>query len=275
VWLEFLKNFYDDIDIRTGFFYKGITGAFYNSNHAGYFLMMSAMVVSALLALSKRKSNCVVFAVLCAFSLWLVIVNDTFGVYIAAFVTLALLTVFAWIRTRKSEHFVRSCIPVVLLVVLSVIVTLTGSKTVLSNIINLKNDIQDISSENEDAHNAGSGRWELWVATADMISDRPLIGYGPDNVNSEYEKRNLDMSRAHNEYLEHPLNCGIPFAVFYLSGIFYIVFRRVRNMRTYSDARKYLVPLMVCVGYMISAFTGVFLFYTACHFFVMLSLLKD
>lgn len=274
-WLGFLKDIYESKGIRTGVYYKGITGAFYNSNHVGYFLAMCSALVSAFFIVSKNKLCKTFFAFLCVVSVWLVIVNNTFGCYIAITVTYVVMAMFYFWRFRKNVSLSRLCYPLTVLVALTVILTFAGNNTVLTNVTTLKKDIGKIAGDNQSADKAGSGRWELWVETADMIQDKPVLGYGPDNVNDEYKSRKLDMTRAHNEYLEHPLNCGIIYAVFYMAGVFYIIFRRIRHMKNIYSLEEYLIPLAVCVCYMVSSFTGVFLFYTACHFFVMLSLLKD
>ncbi len=274
-WLLFLKNKYDDLGIRTGFYYKGLTGGFYNSNHIGYFLMICSLIISSWFVVAKRIWVKAILGILCVYSVWLVIINDTFGCYIALFVGLLLMTLLCTCKVKTERFLLGILFPMIVFVTLSVGMTISGDATVIRNFVKLESDIEKISTEDSGAGNAGSGRWELWVATFDMIEREPVLGYGPDNVNTMYKRYGLDLTRAHSEYLEHPLNCGIPFAVFYLSGVFYIIIKRIKRMKTAEDVQKYLIPLAASVGYMVSAFFGVFLFYTACHFIVTLSLLKD
>ena len=57
-----------------------------------------------------------------------------------------------------------------------------------------------------------------------MIKEKPLLGYGPDNLKPHYVERDVNLDRAHNEPIERAVATGIPSALFYYAAIGYAPF---------------------------------------------------
>ena len=145
---------------------------------------------------------------------------------------------------------------------------------IASNFINLKKDGEKIANSSKGYERAGSGRLKLWIATIHLIKDEPILGYGLDNVKDEYTKENVSMDRCHCEPLEIAVTAGIPAALCYVGAIIYIIIRNMRKKDLiYNDkVYNYMPATMSVCAYFLSGLVGVFLFYTACHMFIMMGL---
>jgi O-antigen ligase len=105
-----------------------------------------------------------------------------------------------------------------------------------------------------------------------MIAEKPVMGFGPDNLKSEYTAREVTLDRAHNEILERAVSTGIPSAVFYVAAILLAITETFRKRNFSIGDGASLAPLMSVTTYFLSGLVGVFLFYTAGHLFIMLAL---
>lgn len=273
-WAIPLKNFYDSIGIRTGHFYKGLTATFYNLNHMGYYAALCSMLFAALLIGAKRIWVKIMLSLICAYSFWIVVINDTFGCYLAVLATLVITAVFLII---SKENPLKSLAPLMIFVLVSAAVTFIppkGATSVIeSNVKTAVSDAKDIYQKSESASMAGSGRWILWQNTVSMIAEKPLWGFGPDNLKKEYTKRDVKIDRAHCEILERAVSTGIPSAVLYAAAILLAICSAAKGCKHKKCKADFLAPLMATCAYFVSSMVGVFLFYTACHFFVMLAML--
>jgi len=273
-----LSNIYDRLGFRVGHFYKGETASFYNLNHMGYYTTIGACLCTTLFYKSKNIFSALFSAFLCAFAYWTLIVNNTFGCFIAVSVTILFFAIF--LAVRKKVNFIKAFVPILVFILVCVGVTLKpfgdGESIISTNFSVISSDVKEISaSENKEDVNAGSGRWKLWVNTVDMIREKPLLGYGVDNLKKEYTERGVKLDRAHCEILEHSVSSGIPAAILYISAILFAFFSALKKRNLVITEDCTLAPLMAVCAYAISALVGVFLFYTACHFIIMLGLIRE
>ena len=65
-------------------------------------------------------------------------------------------------------------------------ITNLSTNYLLADFFRLGNDIANILSDSEDIGFAGSARWPLWVNGLEFIKQRPLFGYGLDNLGVRY-----------------------------------------------------------------------------------------
>lgn len=280
---QILKTFYDSLGIRTGHFYKGYTGSFYNLNHMGYYTVICSMLITGLLIKAKGILSNIFFALLAAYSYCTVIMNDTFGAYIAilAASVLVSLCIFVFSKNKNVCLAVKLLFPVAVFVSVSIGFSYFSAigkdgNTIAKNISTFSEDVKNVAKENGSKEvRAFSGRWPLWSATVDMIRERPLAGYGADNLKKEYTKRKVKMDRAHCEILETAVSSGIPAAIFYVFALLQVIFKRIRDKNLLKKDDSYLPFLMAVVGYCVSALVGVFLFYTAIHFMIMIGMLSN
>lgn len=254
-------------------YYGCKTGAFYNTNHSGYFIAMSVFAIIALISEDKRLYMKAAGVAMYVVNVWCLIINNTFGAYIAVLLGLVFLVIISLIKNKKVNRMV--LLSVLLFIAVS---AYTDSKT---NIISVNfgvtgNDIIKIAEGSEDADRAGTGRWELWVNAVKYIKKEPLFGSGPDCL-TEIEKRVVDkeaqegiLSEPHNEYLQYAAEIGIFPALCYIASLIMIVVFRLRELKKTEDSLIYKGAVVFV--YCVSAFFGVIFFYTAVYFFFFLGM---
>ncbi len=282
-------------NIFTGHFFKGNTGSFYNLNHLGYYIAMACMLSAGLFMTSKKTSGKIWSAVFLCFATWILILNDTFGAYLAVLFALIIIAIVMLFRVKSK--ITTAILPLVLFIAVSVGTTYISQRqsTIAYNFSTLGRDISSITthlfgSGDSDADadkgadsaspgtpsvnpdDAGSSRWVVWTNTIEMISEKPIVGYGPDNLKEEYTQRKVAVDRAHNEPLERAVSTGILSAVCYVGAVLYVIWQGLKRKDHLSET-SVLIPLCVVLGYSISALVGVFLFYTACHYMIFMGLM--
>ncbi|MBR3933982.1 MAG: O-antigen ligase family protein [Clostridia bacterium] len=281
-----LMEFYDKKGVRIGHFYKGFTGSFYNLNHAAYYLLVGSMLISGKVIMSKKTVSKILWSLFALYSYYILIINDTFGCYLALIATLVIIGVLKLIYDFKILEkgtykvwriILDSLLPLLLVVVMSVsFIAFSGEEnSIIKNFKNLGKDVKKVAtSDNLEEEHAGSGRLEMWLATVDMIKEKPIFGYGPDNLKSAYVEREAKLDRAHNEPLEKAVASGIPSALVYYAAVILAIVLFLKNKRNFGSETS-LLPFMALVGYLISSLFGVFLFYTAGYFVMMLAFISS
>lgn len=273
---NYLSGIYQNLGIRYGHFYKGITGCFYNSNHAGYYITVGTMLVSGMLIFSDKLYKKIIWGALAVYSYYVIIINNTLGCYLAIIVALILTAIVFIVKDKKKnlKRIFNVLIPVILFfaVTLAFNVFEHGNSTITRDLTTFKNDVKNIAASENIANEkkAGSGRIGVWLATLDMISEKPVFGWGADNLKAEYVERGEEVDRAHNEPLEMAVSNGIPATILYYLAIAIGLVLFICN-KTWFFEQTRLIPFMAVLGYLFSSLVGVFLFYTAGYFFMMLA----
>lgn len=271
---EFLMGVYNNWGIRTGHFYKGMTGSFYNLNHVGYYIVVCSMLISGKLFFAKTLKAKIIWGIFALYSYYVMIVNDTFGGYLAILITLIIMPIFVLIKTKakNKNDILRAFLPLVIFALLNLVFVAADPQgnPIKRNFNVFGNDVEKIATtDNIREEEAGSGRLSIWVATVDMIKEKPLLGYGPDNLKPHYVDREVTLDRAHNEPIERAVATGIPSAIFYYAAIGYALFTFIKSKKTWQCEQRFS-SMMATVGYLVSSLVGVFLFYTGGFFFLLL-----
>ncbi|MHC1718752.1 MAG: O-antigen ligase family protein [Acidaminococcaceae bacterium] len=236
---------------------------FYNTNHYGYYLTMIIAVSTGLYFKSKRILEHAVYIFVFTLNTWCLIINNTFGCYLSIILICLAGPLFL---NKTAEKFSKTKCLIPLMVI--ILLTISSSQIVANNFLSLSSDIKNIAAENSAAKNAGSKRWELWTNGLDMLKDRPIFGYGPENLGKEYLARGIDQDRPHNEYLQHALFLGIPALILYLTALFTILLNWLKNL-AYLTVSAFVSGLVI-IAYLCSAFFGNTMFYTTIFFFLLL-----
>ncbi len=131
-------------------------------------------------------------------------------------------------------------------------------------------------TRSEEALQAGTTRWLLWLHAIDFIKEKPVFGFGPDNLEEPYLAVGLTDTRPHNEFLQHAAALGIPAAIFYLISV---VTFTVTYFKKKID-NPIVIGLVCTVGaYVFSSLFGNSMFYTTPFFFMIFgmatSVIKD
>jgi len=269
-----LMAFYDRHGLRVGHFYKGLTGSFYNLNHLGYYITVCTMLVSCLAVKAEKLSSKIMWSIYAVYCYFIIIMNDTFGCYLAIFA--ALVTILAVVLMKLKEKTPKTCVnaalPLILFICVNIIFCAVkpNDNPIVKNFKVLGKDVKTIATtENIEEEHAGSGRLEMWLATVDMIKEKPILGYGPDNLKPHYVEREVKLDRAHNEPLERAVATGVPSALIYYAAVIMAIIAYFKSKKWHDTT--YFASFIAVVGYLVSSLFGVQLFYTGGFFFIFLA----
>ena len=256
--------------IINGYFAEGgwpWTGIYNNPNHFGYYLSMSIVYAGYSFVLNKSKTK---WMYLLSYMILVatLIFNNTLGCFIAVVATLIIGKILLFIKDKTTLS--KNILLIVLLIVVTTTVTLTANEGIISSLIQTGTEISDIA-QGEINSDAGSGRMELWLGALQFIGERPLVGYGPDNLTKRYTEIGVDLDKTHNEYLQYMAECGIPTLIFYITALALLYIRRIKILKSLSKVQ--LIFMAVVGVYLISAFFGNTMIYIVPHFWMALALI--
>jgi O-antigen ligase len=106
------------------------------------------------------------------------------------------------------------------------------------------------------AGGSGSLRLDIWRSAVEMIRDRPVTGYGPDQFFYTYTPRYVRpaawderfTSHAHNLVADFWIRLGIIGAVFALLGVGIVIFLTVRRLRNTGQVSYLTVAATLTLG---------------------------
>ena len=253
------------------------TVVFNNSNHFGYLICMGVLAFAALFLFDSQAKKAVRFSCLLGLALLscALLVNNTFGAYLAAAITLVVMYVF-YIRSGRKVSFI-IFIPALIFLVISLwnvvgpaLSSSSSTSTLSANFQQTGSDISNIAENNEQADRAGSGRLILWKETVQRIMQRPFFGFGPEGFfGSNAIRGNM---RPHNEYLQIAGYLGIPALLLYLGALFTMAWHHWKRLKTMKP--MVIAASCVTVAYLISAFVGNPVFNTVPFFWMFLGLIS-
>ncbi len=146
-----------------------------------------------------------------------------------------------------------------------------------NSIINRSNKNQIVSDNGELTGSAG-GRAEILRISFDAFLDKPFLGYGPDTLKYRLSEEYTDeftsyfiehgafIDKAHNEFLEYAVSCGIFTLVCYLILLILIIVRLWKNKK--DDINKIL--LITIIAYLVQSFFNISMIAVAPTFWILL-----
>lgn len=251
--------FYLDADLRAAMFH--------HYNHFGYFLALCVPLCFGL-ALSDEKPSLPRLA-----EFWLscnaLAFNSTRGAFLAIGAMLALWNLI--IPLCHREKWKR-----LLLLDLVFIATIgflnTGSTLMerMSALIQQLESVQEAPENTAALDGLGSNRGILWRLGIGYALEKPLFGYGPENLGQLYYAYSPDLSdRPHNELIQIAASLGIPALCFYLTGLGSLLAAFLRRFRAMSIPE--LAVFASVGGYLVSSLFGNSMYYTTPYFCMMLA----
>lgn len=258
-------------------------GVFENINHYGYYLLLVTIITGLLFVYQKNKYVKVLYLCAYAFLMYFLILNNTFGVYLA--LCCALVLFFIYCIYKKKRVFL-STVPIIILIIMSLITKNGQEIIILNNIKGFKDDIQKIAQvflyngnnettdeyiTNKEFESAGSGRMQIWKYGIKFALEKPIFGYGPDNLGRKYLEENIFQDRPHNLLIQLANTSGIPGLILYVTAIGIILIRAIKTMN--ENNSLHIVLLFTLVAYLISAMFGNSMYYTSPYFFILLGFL--
>ena len=257
-----------------------------NSNFYGYYYLMALTCCLGLFITEKNKILKMIYLIAYAFLGYGLIYNNTFGCYLAFIVTLVLYNIYAIIKKTDRKLIF---IAITIFVLLSGITSRDDENIAGKNLKQLSEDIQVINSKimnketeiinekevdvEEQFNKTGTGRMELWLYAIKFISEKPIIGYGPENLRDKYLRLRNDADRPHNLILQLACVSGIPGMLLYVSAVGIIVIKGI--IYIFKNNKNGLIYLIVVVAYLGSSMFGLSIYYTSPYFFIFLGSLMN
>lgn len=249
------------------------SGNFGNSNHYGYYLVMAIMINETLLISGTNKYFKVFHLIQLVLLINGLINAKSMGPLLAIIIGTLALVIFTMIKERKK-------IIVILSMVLVILVTgsISSIKTwdILNDVFTLKDDINTLTNSvlsgksSEEFEAIGSSRGELWAFGIKKIINKPLLGYGPNNFEIEYQNANFTNNKPHNEFIEIAGTFGIIGLLLYLSVLLMLLMKFIKNFLVVD----FLTLGIYCTlgAYLISSFFGNIVYTTFPLYIIILAL---
>lgn len=241
-----------------------LSGTFINTNHCGYFLSMTVFTMAGLIYLENNKILKFFEYVFLGMDIFCLVMNDTFGSYLAVAFGLVFMIIIYWLRYKNIKLDV--IMAVVLFVVVS-FVTDRGTGIVRNNLGVTGRDVTGIVQEKDDMNMAGSGRWKIWKDSVKLIKETPVFGCGADT--SDLYMNNI----SHNEILQYTMENGFPAIICYLSGLIILFVSKIKKIGQLSERE------MICgcavFAYLISSLFGIIIFSAVTFFWLLLGILGE
>lgn len=246
------------------------SSVFFNSNHYGYFLCMAMIIAIILLMMETRSRLFLTYrAMVVAVTTYALVINDSFGPFLA--VICGILFCLICLKIKRVDRMSRFWLATGIFFATVIYVNLLTSY-VGANFITLAGDLRLIISDTEDAGMAGSKRWLLWVNGLRFIAERPLFGYGPDNLGSRYMDLGIHIDRPHNIPIQLAASLGLPALIFYLSSLLVLAVRFFRQLKSLSLMTIGLAAAVIT--YFVSSLFGNSMFYTTPFYLMLLGMLN-
>lgn len=246
------------------------SAVFSNSNHFAYYLCMALMCALLQFEIEKKSAlklmfRIAIFAVITA----TLVQNRSLGPYLAVVVGLicsVILTI--WLDKKFLKRVLAA---VIVFITVTLIMNISDNHLYIDLKI-LGIDLFKIAkmSPAKDLAHVGSDRWPLWMNGLRFITEKPLFGYGPDNLGAQYAKVNIVIDRPHNELIQFAASLGIPAALFYIMALagHFIVFLKQRKQVSTVE----IGMLCTVIAYLASSMFGNTMYYTSPFFFMVLGL---
>lgn len=240
----------------------GVSAVFFNSNHYGYYIMIT-LLASALLFVYDRHIALRILSALCGISATMILIlNNTLGAFLASLFVLILFLIYCLIMDRP--HLKGAFLILGVFILITVVMSFRYN-TIFSSLLVLSDDVAMIAENPMEADSAGSSRWRLWKGTVQHLPEHPLVGFGVEGLLSLY-----GIGTPHNEFLQYAAFFGIPVMLYYIAACFIVLWRIFRNHRQMSDST--MICFFVSIGYLASSFFGVTIFYTTPFFYILLGM---
>jgi len=257
------------------FFIRADTAVFSNANHYGYYLSM--MLPSAVwLFMDAKGKRRILYALEMGLLSNSLIKCHSLGPLLAVVVAMTAFLIITFIRCRdKFRMAVFAYILIfVILGVSSVNTWNIGAdlgRTADDTKIIVKNMWETVDEETKEALNSvGSKRGVLWINALRFIKERPIFGYGPDNLGGVYYAAGCTNDRPHNELLQFAASLGIPAMVFYVCGLACLLLLFIRKFKQLTTWE--ICSYVVIGSYLISSLFGNTMYYTTPFYFTLLGL---
>lgn len=248
------------------------TGIFSQFNHYGYYLIFG-VIISIFMFLNNKSKIKYLYLIIYSFLLYILILNDTFGCFLALFLTIIMILIYNLVIKKEVKKF----IPIIIIFLLITCITYRDNKNVVfKNVNGFISDIETmigIKEKEKSFDKIGTSRGILWRYGIKYIAESPVIGYGLEVIQIKYHKDCVNQSRPHNILIQFGVASGIIGIMLYISFIFIILYRSLKKVKELDNNSICLLFIVIC--YLISSMFGNSMFYTTPYFIICLGLLAS
>ena len=229
-----------------------------NPNFLGTWLVLIIPICLYLFVYQKAWYAVLVYGVV-FFNL---LATHTRGSWIGAFVAVAFFMLAALVLQKNRKELLKKYAIIVLVTGISFTSFVKNSHYDFGDRFwSIFTGLHDVIEGNEDAKYAGSFRFYVWKKVIILIEERPLLGWGVENMtfamsNHFYHEIKEDFGvfknwdKAHNEFLNIAVSSGIPSLVVYLGFLVLIIRKGLRKIK-YSTIHFALLASII--GYLVQA----------------------
>ena len=258
----YFNHFFWSVDAKTA--------SFFQFNHYGYYLLIANAIACSLFITEKNKFFKILNLIIYSYLLYYLIFNDTFGCYLALILDLIIFLIFCIIKKYKKISIIILISTFILISVFSI----HFNNYVATNITVFKDDIQTIisvDSPESQILDTGTHRMGLWINGIKFFIKKPILGYGPEQLENKYTEVGISQDRPHNLLIQLATTSGFPGLILYISSILIILLRsfKIFNIKNLLHT----VCMFSSIAYLISSMFGNSMYYTSPYFFLLLGFL--
>lgn len=257
-------------------------GTFENQNHYGYYLCMAlpcALWLYVIDGEEGRRPNVSIRILRILGITFLcngIIQAVSMGPLVAVLSSMLVLTIVVFFRFRR-EFKRLICIEIYMIFVMGI--SAAGTWNLMDDSGQMVKDFGVLARnmsgtadmKDEDALNSiGSSRGVLWRYAVQFMKERPLFGYGPDNLGARYAEVGCTNDRAHNEFLQYGASLGIPALVFYIAGLWSLFWQGVKNFKKLDLWT--VCSCVVVISYLVNSLFGNTMYYTVPFYWMLLGI---
>ena len=199
----------------------------------------------------------------------ILLLTGTTGPFISFIITFIIMIIY--LSIKKKINYKKMIISIIIIVSMYSLDFMNG-KNISNDLVSHTKYIFN-SSDKMNTNRLGNGRIGLWIKTWDLIKEKPLIGYGPDNLGLVYkrdpnEKYNLD--KAHNIYLHIWVSSGVFALISYLMFVLFTVIKGLKNKDTIICILTFGI-----IAYSIQGFFNINVLEVTPYFYVIMGLILN
>ena len=240
--------------------YYFIQGTFDQFNHAAYYLLI-ANICAIFMCL---KTNKTIYYLINSVLIFTLILNDTFGAYIAYVITLIGIIIYYMVRKEKKRELL---IIVFTFILMTAVTNRNNYNMFLNNIKGVETDANTFIETNS-IDTIGTNRGALWKYAFKEIKENPIFGCGYENINYKYSKYGVIADKPHNIVLELCFANGIPAMIAFFSFVGLIILSNLKKIKELKSIE--LLSLIIILSYLINSLVGNQTLYVAPYFYFFL-----
>lgn len=257
------------------------TGFTYNLNHFAYYLSITVIAsIGCFLNFTGIKK----LLYLCSYIIQTIVLirNDTFASFLAILITIIIMFIYSLIIKKKRIYM--------LIILLSILIVPFTFKNVNDSFNRLINEIVKIHNNKDNLYTsinddekienssdliicAGNSRLDLWLKGIDLIKNKPLFGYGIENLEEPYSYIVMcdSTDRPHNIFIQIGATIGIVGLLLYVSFLSIIFVNIIIKYKFIN--KEIMIFVFMTISYLISLFFGNSMFYTTPYYMISLGVI--